>query len=105
MSRQPFDVDLPFDPPLPEPTSRARFRTAERRRRLDAGLHPLAGGPVNDEQTCGSCYYHEVTETGRHVCALAHGDTIADIEIRLRWPACDRWLTTNDEEVDRADAG
>lgn len=96
------NVELPFDPPLPPPDglSKAARRTRDQRAALAAGRHPLAGGAHRtDDATCGNCRFHEVVArdgadgggTIHHVCALASGDSLAAITIRLRWPGCDRW--------------
>lgn len=96
------EVELPFDPPLP---SADGLSVAQRRRRrhveaLAAGRHPLAGGPTRETpgEGCRECRFHEVvvndgSETIHHVCALAAGDSLAAIEIRLRWPGCTRWIS------------
>jgi hypothetical protein len=93
----PLDLPEPETPPAtPEPTSRARRRTARVRRAVAAGVHPLAlvdpsvrmhpdadrdaaPGDGSGHLRCGTCAHRRPNFFGYPKCVLAW------------WPACTRY--------------
>lgn len=94
--------DVPrVEPPEParDPAaglSADRRRTFRQRADLQAGRHPLMGGPTHpDVGTCGNCAHHVVIQMGSryHKCELKHSASAAT-DVRVGWPACQRWAAT-----------
>jgi len=87
-----------FDVP-PTPTeaklSPDQRRTIRHHAAIADGRHPMMGGPVNLEHTCGDCAHHFSHTRNRtwHKCDLnaTHG---AGTDIRVSWPACTKWAPT-----------
>lgn len=84
--------------------TRDQARTRKNRQMLAAGVHPAtrtALRPVNDDQpaeTCGSCAHHHVqggTKGRYHKCDLTTTRGPAS-DIRVGWPACNRWESDQD---------
>ena len=67
-------------------------RTAKRRAMLAEGIHPLMGGPVNLDHTCGDCEHHfsHTRNQTWHKCDL-NATRGPGTDIRVSWPACTRW--------------
>jgi hypothetical protein len=86
-----FELDpVPVDPPVK--LSVDQRRTIRRAAALADGRHPLMGGPVDPDHTCGDCTHHfSHTRNGTwHKCELnATGGPATDI--RVSWPACSKW--------------
>ena len=88
---------LPIGVPPPvevEPLSADAKRTQRRREHLDAGIHPATGLPLADSgETCGTCVHHLVRHRGSrwHKCELAGVTHGPGTDIRVSWPACQRW--------------
>lgn len=62
--------------------------------RQQAGLHPHRGdklGPAGE--TCGSCKHHKTRTFAKryHKCDLGPDSFGPATDVRLRWPACDKW--------------
>ena len=84
---------LPIGLPAPveaEPLSADARRTERRRQYLEAGIHPATGLPLADNgETCATCVHHR---PGRfHKCLLAGVTHGPGTDIRVSWPACQRW--------------
>lgn len=80
------------------PTSRAALIAA----RIERGLHPHNGLPVRQPagETCGSCEHHRVKRWSGtyHKCALTPDTRGPATDIRVRWPACEKWRANTPKE-------
>jgi len=94
-------TDQLFDPgpdaPPADKLSPDQRRTIRQHAALADGRHPMMGGPVNLEHTCGDCVHHfshnRYSVGGNriwHKCDLnaTHG---AGTDVRVSWPACAKW--------------
>lgn len=81
--------------PPPADESADRKRTRKRNALLKAGRHPVTNGSTHPELgTCGDCDHHVAREWHRrmyHKCGLVPVTNGAGSDIRLSWPACDRF--------------
>lgn len=63
--------------------------------RLGRGVHPHIGAPlrVPAGETCGSCGHHVVKRYAGtyHKCELSKDTNGGATDIRVRWPACNKW--------------
>ena len=81
-------------PPTEQPVtiSADRRRTIRHHNALADGRHPLMGGPVNLDHTCGDCAHHFAHTRNRtwHKCDL-NATRGPGTDIRVSWPACTAW--------------
>jgi hypothetical protein len=80
--------------PADAPQSYTRRLTARNEAMLRSGKHPATGRPLaNNGMTCNTCAnrtsLHKVATY--HKCALVPVTGGPATDIRLSWPACDRW--------------
>lgn len=76
--------------------SDGRRRTRERAALIDAGWHPLTKLPllVGTGETCGDCAHHRKIHhrtSSYHKCALAGATHGPGTDLRVSWPACQRY--------------
>jgi len=84
-----FDVG-PDEPP--EKLSYGRRLTIRNNAALADNRHPLMGGPLNTDESCGTCVHHVARAMGHvyHKCRLRETGGPAT-DIRVGWPACTKW--------------
>jgi hypothetical protein len=75
--------------------SEGRRRTLRNQGLIEAGIHPATRLALRDGATCGSCA-HLVTNGGRRgrswfKCGLVPVTSGPGTDVRLSWPACQRW--------------
>lgn len=72
-----------------------RDRATLVRMRTLRGLHPHNGMPLRqpEGETCGSCAHHRVKRYSKsyHKCGLTQDSRGPATDIRVRWPACEKW--------------
>lgn len=77
-----------------------RRRTLRQRRDVDAGVHPLMGGPTRpDLGTCGGCAHRVLSRRGNGTYPKCDKTTMsgsAASDVRAWWPACPRFEPAND---------
>lgn len=92
-----FEPDPLPDPEPVEQLSADRRRTIRQQEQLAAGIHPATGRRLRAEGgTCGDCAHHVVIDwhdkrwhkCEHHRLGLSHS---ASSDIRIGWPACDRF--------------
>lgn len=70
-------------------------RTLRQRAALEAGVHPLIGGPVRtDGSTCGNCanrIVHRYWKKSFSKCRIRGGGSAAT-DVRNKWPGCRYWV-------------
>jgi hypothetical protein len=90
--------DMPCVVTVPSPRLSAdRARTLRQRQAIANGQHPLMGGPIDPDHTCGICAHHVVQQRNRtwHKCDLKLTFGPAT-DIRVGWPACQNWEARRD---------
>lgn len=94
-----------YEPPPSEDLSADQRRTRRQHQQVQAGVHPLTGGPLHplasrhrdpaspkqDPFTCGSCWYRVLSPHGYPKCTAGDGQRVtagAATDVRAWWPAC-----------------
>lgn len=83
-----------FDMPnavMPKTLSADARRTWRRKQLLERGIHPSTKLPLaNNGETCGSCV-HSKKHWRYWKCDLVEHTFGPGTDIRVSWPACQRW--------------
>ncbi len=87
-----FDPDRGVDPP--PKLSADRRRTFRNQASIERGIHPVTKVPLRAEgnETCGTCVHVVGRSMGKTYWKCRLNETGgAATDVRLSWPACQRW--------------
>lgn len=80
---------------------------ATQNRHVARGKHPMGLELANNGETCGSCRYlldKQYREKRYKKCELVANTSGPATDIRLKWGACERWESTQDDHQADDDA-